>query len=952
MKLFSRQPAVPSKIVLRSIPEKNSFKKLIPREYRARRFRKQPTTKLGRMRRWGSLGLVALIAGMALMISGGVGATATPSASAGLFDWVCDYTKIGSTPTVDAWPGDVGLIGGGITNATSVVGDAATLNGGKIANILNSYSEPYNKGLVITNGVAKGKITRPITAFEYFGTAGQTWNTEHYQELGAACLAAIPAAGNTVAGILFSIDQMMAEVGLTIFGWAMSVDAFGPFLNTVNRVFVGQPGSHGGLVNALFLNYLAPIVMFGALWMGWQGLVKKRSSQAIQGAIWMISAASLALAFLLHPIGVAGTLNHGVSYIATEIISLEANAGTAALGTPSTVSSSETPNANIVNNPITASDMCALPDGTYPGSSDKGWRMAQCSIWQTFVYSPWASGQFGATVGQDVKGQTMTIPNGASTSSSFSTHAIQLVYLNAHVYNHDQTVTGPSNWMGQGVPADKVAANTAVINTLINLQGAKSATNPTPSTPSFTGDNWTGRISISFIDFVAMLASFIPIMTLTFSLITLQLGLIFLLLLAPIFLTFGIHPGFGRRLTMGWLEMIVANTLKRIGTAGLLGTLLLMVQVIMSIGGAWIIQTMLIVFSCIGFMAYRGKILKMFRINLGGSSMGDSQEMKQVGKNFFREVKTVTKEGLAAEGGFTKGAASGLLGRNRHTRQFVTAGKDLKKIYTSKTDPLAPVEKRIGDDNKNRSRQMAEDSTMENTKLNEMDQWAKQYNKTKQAVPRPSDPEKARWLEEANIPMRDRVINSGNSNRTSEGAGNGSGEGTGSQNSSGSTSPATIDASHESMRELEHQELLDEFDNLTYELKNLNDILRAVAQKRLNNGGVLPDGSVGDLMEENVRVESERINNRLHTISDALDNWDNRPESPSSEDNPHQDAPSRPYLVTDVPEVPLSERYSIEVPIQGAPVRPQINLVDAVDLEIPEVPFQAKRPQNPFPKSE
>jgi hypothetical protein len=891
------------------------MKSLIPRTYRKVHLRPTPTTKIQRIRHWGSWSLVAVVVGLALTISGGVSPTPTTSATAAIDlnpfhivgKVVCDWTNIGSTPSVSPWPGVIGFGAKVGRDTSAVVANEVALNGRKIYNIEKNYVTPYAKQIPPLTAV---------TAYEYYGTAGQFWNTEHYNELGAACLPFIPAAGNMIAGIVFTIDQVAAEIGLTIYGWAMSIDAFGPFLNTIDRIFVGSPTEpNGGLVHKLFLNYMAPIVLAGALWMAWQGLVKKRSKNAIQGAVWMLGSATASLIFLLHPTAIAGTLNQGINYVITDIISAEAEAGSVA-------------SVDAGGGTGQAIDICYLPYSS-PG---RGWRMAQCTIWRAFVYTPWANGQFGSTVDTYIPAPgspaskadptaptavPVTIPGHAANSN------IALIYLDAHVYNHDQAVVTANPQVQKDRIEAKRLANMAVVNSLIKLQDA----NGLPSTASFTGDNWSGRISIAFVDLVAMFAALIPVMTLTFSLITLQLGLVFLLMLAPIFLTFGIHPGFGRRLTMSWLEMVVSNSLKRIGNAFLLGILLLLFEVITGIGGAWIIQVVLLVAASIGFMSYKGKILKGFHINLGGSSdQGDIAPFKQVGSKLGSGIAAFARDGASYEGGRLAGGINGLWGRNKHTRQFRALGKEVREHK----DPLRVLEKKKTVAQKERQEQLREDSLMDNTDMGEMAIWQKNYDKTGKPISRPVDPQKAEWLEQANIPMRERVIRSAQKDTVSSqpvaGGGNiptplgGNSEDNGKVvNELGQT------------RETLQAERKDLAQRYAESKETLTGIENSAGQFRVDSQGGIVDGTVARAMADKLRRDMSDMSNRAIEIDRTLKEMD---EGLIADDE--HPSVRRPVQVVEIPAV-LSSRY-------GSPEN--VPPTESVTIENFEVPLTPRRPKD------
>ena len=49
------------------------------------------------------------------------------------------------------------------------------------------------------------------------------------------------------------------------------------------------------LGTAIYFPYLAVVVILGAIWLAWQGLIRKRGTRTIEGTIWMIVACAAAI---------------------------------------------------------------------------------------------------------------------------------------------------------------------------------------------------------------------------------------------------------------------------------------------------------------------------------------------------------------------------------------------------------------------------------------------------------------------------------------------------------------------------------------------------------------------------------------------------------------------------------------------------------------------------------
>ena len=55
------------------------------------------------------------------------------------------------------------------------------------------------------------------------------------------------------------------------------------------------------LGKAIYFPYLAPVVILGAMWLAWQGLIRKRATRTIEGTLWMVVAATPAIALTGQP---------------------------------------------------------------------------------------------------------------------------------------------------------------------------------------------------------------------------------------------------------------------------------------------------------------------------------------------------------------------------------------------------------------------------------------------------------------------------------------------------------------------------------------------------------------------------------------------------------------------------------------------------------------------------
>ena len=729
-------------VVLRSVETDPVGLRMLPRGPR------QSSRRFSRIGKAVGAFIVLVVAVLGMLFSGGL--PGTPPAQA-VFDNVLGICKDPGeyVPNPQPWPGVVGglaLVGRDLADSASPVGGGGAAGGlADFAGGLPKYFTPY------TNADSP-------TAYEWWGTAGLTWDVQNYEDLGGDCgIGAIGAvAGNLIATMVFQFGLVIGEIGLTVYGWALNVDAIGPFLNSIGEVL-------SSLRDALFLEYLIPIVMFGALWMMWVGLVKRRTSEAVQGAVWMVFASAATLFFLTNPVWVTETLNKAVTTVSTTIVD----------GTLSATSG------------ISGSDICKAGGSTNSPFTQASWRTSQCQIWEVYMFSPWAAGVFGTVAGQNIDVSTEGDQDvGVRIPGKDASYRMPLVYLDSQAFNKNEVLEFEAlqnfaNITDSAAMQKKKAQWTAVYDTI--------ATGPAfPARDSFTGLDWGGRLSIAFVNIVAMFAGAIPILFLAFTLVLMQLGTVFLLLAAPLFLTLGIHPGFGRRIAISWVEMLLSLQVKRIGTAVLLALLLAVFQAVLRSTDSWIAQVMLVGAASLGLLVYRKRILdQLSRIQLGGGG-GNSlaQGGAQAGKRAMGTATGAATSGVSAAatgaggtggraGSFLVGAALGsMMGRGGNpltaarmgSARGAAVGRRRTRKAASEVDSTSP--EGIAAEQRRAERDLrVDDSTMDTMERSNLtteklaDAWQKKSQENgNKPVPVPLTNEALREeLERRGVPMRDRV---------------------------------------------------------------------------------------------------------------------------------------------------------------------------------------------------
>ncbi|HYZ54648.1 MAG TPA: hypothetical protein VE733_14260, partial [Streptosporangiaceae bacterium] len=127
-------------------------------------------------------------------------------------------------------------------------------------------------------GVAAGH-----TLYDSYGVAGQFWAAH-----GLQCSDMTSLIGNNVAGMVFDAAKSIDRVTITVYQSAAGNGILSWLQNVVDRLITA-------LGNAIYFPYLAPVVILGAIWLAWHGLIRKRATRTIEGTLWMVAACAAAI---------------------------------------------------------------------------------------------------------------------------------------------------------------------------------------------------------------------------------------------------------------------------------------------------------------------------------------------------------------------------------------------------------------------------------------------------------------------------------------------------------------------------------------------------------------------------------------------------------------------------------------------------------------------------------
>ncbi|HEV2240775.1 MAG TPA: type IV secretion system protein, partial [Streptosporangiaceae bacterium] len=508
------------------------------------------------------------------------------------------------------------------------IGDIANLfgfcqGGGGVTGDLNNICQPSvpnpeqaNSGIdaLVKPPAAAGRAggqAQPSTLYGSYGVAGQYWAATNLQ-----CSDMTSLIGNNVASMVFDIAKSIDRVTITVYQSAAG-DGILTWLTSVVDKLISSLG------NAIYFPYLAAVVILGAIWLAWQGLIRKRGSRTIEGTIWMVVACAAAIWLIGRPAdftGAGSAVSNGISQTL--------NVAFAKLPAPS--------QSNCL--PVSRTDPQVQP-GTFDSSGNAVVDQNANELWTVLVCKPWLAGEFGTTAFG---------PTGASTP--VNTYGRQLLWAQAIATNEQPTTA---------LVKAKQATYQGIANSIAQRDPGIYAL--------FQGKQWTTRLELAFAALFAAAVAGILVLLIAVTLILLKLGFLLLLVVGPFFLLIGTHPGFGRVVAMRWFEMLVGVLLKQGAVALVLSVLLYAYSLIMGTSDAalpWALKILMIALVTIAVFIYRRPFQHLF--SAVGYGMIGSRERAEIDLERSRATLRANTAGAAAAaaGGFAAYRAARWARRN------------------------------------------------------------------------------------------------------------------------------------------------------------------------------------------------------------------------------------------------------------------------------------------------
>jgi hypothetical protein len=396
--------------------------------------------------------------------------------------------------------------------------------------------------------------TDVVTNYDRYGMAGQSWHTH---QLGCDDVGAV--LGNAWANFVFSGAKAVDRLTITTYQAAATEGPLQSIKDVADDIITN-------LADAMYWPYLRPIVILGAIWLAWYGLIRKRATTTAEGVIWMVLAVTVAVWFFSRP----GDFT-GIGKVVTDKTGEIVNSAFA--GLPGAGGASCLPMKG-------ESGAEAQPSG-YGQTGTPGVDQNADALWSTLVCKPWLMGVFGTADPQ------------APVVRDFGARMLDVQAIDVQ---EQQAKQAPSSSAHQARFEEEIADK---------LQ-------TTAIFPLFQGKDWTSRLSIAIGALIAAVVSGLLIFLVAVSLLVLKVGFLLLLILAPVFLLIGVHPGTGRIVAMRWLEMLVGTLLRQAVLALVLGVLVYGYALIISTAMPWGMQVLFMALMTIAVFFYRRPFQHLF----------------------------------------------------------------------------------------------------------------------------------------------------------------------------------------------------------------------------------------------------------------------------------------------------------------------------------------------------
>lgn len=506
---------------------------------------------------------------------------------------------------------------------------------------------------------------------------------------------------NSIANAGFSVSSMISRVTQLFAVYAFdsgiiceSADSTETGCINLLRVIGGtnfgvvdptSSSGDGGIIGALTAGIYMPLIIIAVaisgFWILWVGAVRRQLRQAVFGIAWVFVAGIVGLTFLMKPAMLARApmiVSNTIGACVIGAISGNncATGGGSSGGAPENLECWSTASG------LSPDEQMSMTVNTL-----------SCVIWKAFVLDPYSQANFGRSYSElertdpvvsaalseagvssteicvglrssqsaDAQGATLNL-NGPTTQVCNLAAYQMYLSTNAVSIGNDPRPAGlDTRWYN-------------VVLTVANDDGMWEAWAPSTN----AGGN---RFMTMFVSGFATILGSIVIIAISFFAMMYYLTSVMLLAFAPMFFLFGVHPGRGRKILLGWGEIVISNVLKYLASALFLIVTIQFYAAVLSTSENVGLTLIFVVILTGALLLYRNEIINLLgQVNAGGERMSGAAT-----DWMSKRANKVQRIGTAATGSAVGAAiaAGGPSLRDVARGDFKTVGRDLKRTAST-----------------------------------------------------------------------------------------------------------------------------------------------------------------------------------------------------------------------------------------------------------------------------
>ena len=448
---------------------------------------------------------------------------------------------------------------------------------------------------------------------------------------------------NEIANAVFEDTKNFAVLAILIFMWTFKGDLLNVFLDA-NDTVAGGGATLDQMIRQVhvdvYLQLSAVAVLIGAIVLAWRWLFSRASASDILGKVGaMVLVAGFALFYGgapggggPHAAGLLKTANDWTNEITAVVLSAFAG------------NDCETPSLRQGNG-----DDYGESTGARTARRDLALDCAAEALYEVTIYTPWAVGELGKYEreprGPDgrraTKSETEVLSERILKQQAYSFADLEHDGADAAHYRDgrrdrdamDQDIcTGggpdakdPATFTGKLCDRSKMRQDAFGADDDQFKEAKWSWSRVVPGKQPMYWENWSGghandRFGIALLSLIGSSSIALIIIIVSLAYLMLEIATVMFALMAPVAFLVGLIPGFGTRVLLRWLELLLGTFIKRIVLGLFVGLLMALYSVVLTTQMQWLMKLLLVcMIAAIGLM-YRKRFTEAFSFNFSGNT--------------------------------------------------------------------------------------------------------------------------------------------------------------------------------------------------------------------------------------------------------------------------------------------------------------------------------------------